>query len=132
MESFPCPCCGYLVFDEPPGSFDICPICFWEDDAAQLRFVARGGANRVSLLEAQQNCTEFGVSEPGIAANARPPSQTEPRDPEWRPLDPLRDRIEEPDPTVPYGSSHSLGTALYYWRSSNTLQEAAQQMIDRI
>ncbi|WP_241494482.1 CPCC family cysteine-rich protein [Pseudomonas asplenii] len=29
---FTCPCCGYAVFEEPPGSHDICPICFWEDD----------------------------------------------------------------------------------------------------
>jgi len=33
---YPCPCCGYLVFTEPPGSFEICPICFWEDDVSQL------------------------------------------------------------------------------------------------
>jgi hypothetical protein len=24
---YPCPCCGFLVFDEEPGSFSICPIC---------------------------------------------------------------------------------------------------------
>lgn len=23
---YPCPCCGYLVFEEGPGSYDICPI----------------------------------------------------------------------------------------------------------
>ena len=33
----PCPCCGYLVFDEEPGSYSICPICYWEDDAVQLQ-----------------------------------------------------------------------------------------------
>jgi len=31
-STYPCPCCGYLVFTEPPGSYDICSICFWEDD----------------------------------------------------------------------------------------------------
>ncbi|WP_123816510.1 CPCC family cysteine-rich protein [Myceligenerans xiligouense] len=30
-------CCGHQVFDQPPGSFDVCGICFWEDDAIQLR-----------------------------------------------------------------------------------------------
>ncbi|MGE7024447.1 CPCC family cysteine-rich protein [Solibacillus cecembensis] len=25
--------CGYRAFDdEPPGTYDICKICFWEDD----------------------------------------------------------------------------------------------------
>lgn len=48
---YPCPCCGYLVFDESPGSYEICPICFWEDDLSQLRFPRMSvGANRVSFL----------------------------------------------------------------------------------
>src|SRR5436190_23116503 len=47
--AYPCPVCGYLVFDEPPGSYAICPICFWEDDAIQLGFpLMGGGANSIS------------------------------------------------------------------------------------
>ncbi|MBO0846033.1 MAG: hypothetical protein J2P22_11530 [Nocardioides sp.] len=38
MAEYPCPCCGYLVFDEEPGSYDICAVCGWEDDLSQLRF----------------------------------------------------------------------------------------------
>jgi hypothetical protein len=54
MRRYPCPCCGYLVFEEEPGSYDICPICFWEDDLSQLRWLdSAGGANRPSLIEAQ-------------------------------------------------------------------------------
>ncbi len=34
--SYACPCCGYLTFDALPyGSFDICAVCFWEDDNVQ-------------------------------------------------------------------------------------------------
>ena len=62
MSSYPCPCCGHLVFEEPPGSYDICPICFWEDGISQLRFVATTGANDVSLLEAQRNFSDFGAA----------------------------------------------------------------------
>jgi hypothetical protein len=52
---YPCPACGFGVFDEPAGSYDICPICNWEDDEVQLRFPAlRGGANKESLFEWQQ------------------------------------------------------------------------------
>jgi anaerobic ribonucleoside-triphosphate reductase len=29
---WPCPCCGYQVFTGPPGSYEICPVCGWEDD----------------------------------------------------------------------------------------------------
>lgn len=28
---FACPCCGYLTLDER-GEFEICNVCFWEDD----------------------------------------------------------------------------------------------------
>jgi hypothetical protein len=34
---YPCPCCGHLVYIEPPGSHDICKVCFWEDDIVMLR-----------------------------------------------------------------------------------------------
>ena len=51
-----CPCCGHLVFDESPGSYDICPVCFWEDDIVQLRWPDwAGGANKPSLLDGQAN-----------------------------------------------------------------------------
>ncbi|NIP43329.1 MAG: hypothetical protein GWN61_14025, partial [candidate division Zixibacteria bacterium] len=33
---YTCPCCGYRTLDDPPGSYDICGICFWEDDTVQL------------------------------------------------------------------------------------------------
>ncbi len=48
---YTCPCCGYRTLDEePPGTYDICEICFWEDDPVQ--FVDpdyEGGANTPSL-----------------------------------------------------------------------------------
>jgi len=28
---YSCPCCGYLTLPER-GAYDICPVCFWEDD----------------------------------------------------------------------------------------------------
>jgi hypothetical protein len=36
-EHFACPCCGYLTLDEePPGTYEICVVCDWEDDAVQF------------------------------------------------------------------------------------------------
>ena len=49
---YTCPCCGYLTFSEPPGFYEICKICYWEDDLSQLRFTKIKGANNVSLIEA--------------------------------------------------------------------------------
>ncbi|MET9432600.1 CPCC family cysteine-rich protein [Streptomyces sp. NPDC006551] len=53
---YPCPCCGRRVLDAMPGSYEICPVCSWEDDGVQFRWAAMtGGANKVSLIEAQRN-----------------------------------------------------------------------------
>ena len=116
----PCPCCGYLVFSESPGSYDICPICFWEDDASQLRFpLMGGGANEVSLLEAQKNFAAFGASESRLASHVRSPRPDEQRDPSWRPFDPVSDDIAKEVPGVEYGQTYPKDrTTLYYWRAT--------------
>jgi hypothetical protein len=92
------------MFDEPPGSYDICKICFWEDDVSQLRFPRTSGANRLSLIEAQNNFV-------------RPVSTSYEREREWRPIDLRRDNIEEPVSGVDSGATYpSNDTLLYYWR----------------
>ena len=97
----PCPCCGHLVFDLEdgwPGSFAICPICFWEDDAVQFRWPdVEGGANAVSLIDAQRNFRDFGACEQRSRKHVRPPRADEPVDPAWRPIDPAVDVFEEWD-----------------------------------
>jgi len=115
----PCPCCGYLVFEEPPGSYDICPACGWEDDLAQLRFPRMNwGPNKVSLVEAQANFAQHGTSDPRSSLR-RPPASVHARDPDWRPFDDSLDHPEEPVPGLEYGESYPDDpTTLYYWRSS--------------
>jgi len=93
---YPCPCCGYLVFEEEPGSYDICPICFWEDDLLQLRFAdAAGGANRVSLREGQRAYIAAGACEARFVGYVRQPTDADQRDLGWRLLDPARDNVED-------------------------------------
>ena len=49
---FKCPVCGQYTFQSGPGSYEICPICGWEDDKAQYKDPnLKGGANRFSLKE---------------------------------------------------------------------------------
>jgi Cysteine-rich CPCC len=114
----PCPCCGHLVFDEPPGSFDICPICFWEDDIVQLRWpTLSGGANKPSLVEAQQNFARIGAVEERLLRHVREALPTEPVEDGWRPFDPDRDAVEDRVPGRDYGMSYADDrTAYYYWR----------------
>lgn len=117
MSSYPCPCCGHLVFEEPPGSGDICMICFWEDDALQLRFPdLPEQTNVVSLREAQGNYAKFCAIEERFAGDVRAPSASDRREPEFRPIgadDEFEPLPEGGEPETP-GPEDS--TALYYWR----------------
>ena len=50
--AFKCPVCGKYTFKNGPGSYEICPVCGWEDDKAQYHDpTLSGGANRLSLKE---------------------------------------------------------------------------------
>lgn len=50
--TFKCPVCGKYTFQSGPGSYEICPVCGWEDDKAQYKDPnLKGGANRLSLKE---------------------------------------------------------------------------------
>lgn len=56
-EYYSCPCCGYLTLSEPPpGTFEICEVCNWEDDEVQYNNVDyEGGANEKSLRQAKED-----------------------------------------------------------------------------
>lgn len=122
---YPCPCCGYLVFDESPGSYDICPICFWEDDLSQLRFPRMsGGANGVSLIEAQESYFRHGVSELRFHSNVRTAGPSDVREPQWRRIDIRTDKFEEPIEGKDYGNSYPEdATEFYYWRQSPSVRD---------
>ncbi len=61
-KAFPCPCCKNLTISEkPPGTFEICSICNWEDDNVQYADPSfKGGANKESLNEAVDNYKKYG------------------------------------------------------------------------
>lgn len=57
-----CPCCGYYTLEDEPGRFDICPVCYWEDDGIQRdnpNYI--GGANGISLNMARENYKKIGA-----------------------------------------------------------------------
>lgn len=76
---FKCPCCGYRTLSiEKRGSYEICPVCYWEDDKVQFADPEfKGGANRVSLTEARANFKAYGVSEPEHKSKVRKPFDDE-------------------------------------------------------
>ncbi len=93
-EKHYCLCCGYKTLEgyatnfgytKPPGTHDICDICFWEDDAIDYEHPDEpGGANAVSFSEAQRNFLEFGASEVRSLPYVRKPTDEDERDPNWK------------------------------------------------
>jgi len=74
-----CPCCGCLTLRER-GGFEICPVCFWEDDGQDDPDVddVRGGPNgTLSLTQARLNYRRFGACEACSIGSVRPPSPDE-------------------------------------------------------
>ena len=56
---FKCPCCSYLTLGEE-RKWEICPVCFWEDDLFQFNDPnLKDGANDLSLNQAKKNFKQF-------------------------------------------------------------------------
>ncbi len=79
-----------------------------------------GVGNAVSLLQGQRNYQQIGAAERKNAGLTRAPLDGEERDEQWRPLDPQRDNIEQPQRGIDYMSSYPEAdtTVLYYWRAT--------------
>lgn len=80
-KNYPCPCCGFKTLPER-GGYDICPVCFWEDDGQDDHDAGdiRGGPNgTLSLSQARQNFAVYGASERRFVSKVRPPSEEEGR-----------------------------------------------------
>ena len=81
-----CFICGYPTLDER-CDWDICPICYWEDDVlVQGDEDRRSTANRMMVSEAQANYMLIGAISPEYVENVRPPTADEVRDRIWKPL----------------------------------------------
>lgn len=76
---FECPCCGYFTLEEEAGnSFQLCPVCYWEDDGVQFNDPTyEGGANSLSLNEAKENFRKFGAIEERFKEYVRQPFKEE-------------------------------------------------------
>lgn len=112
---YPCPACGHQMFSRL-WAYEICEVCFWEEDPYQLRhpWTGMGPNGGLSLMEAQANYRRFGAVEEEHVRRVRPPRADEPVDPGWRLADPDLDPFEQDTSgTTPHPDD--LAT-LYYWR----------------
>ena len=74
-----CPCCGYRTI-EGGADYEICPVCFWEDDGQDDSDAdeVRGGPNyELSLTQARQNFREFGACSRRVLQHVRKPKPDE-------------------------------------------------------
>jgi cysteine-rich CPCC protein len=115
-DRYTCPCCGYVTLSEWPGSYEICHVCFWEDDPVQILDPwFGGGANKPSLVQAQATYVAYGAMEQRFVANVKGILSGDVRDPEWR-------RVAEYDrrfaraPRDLSKDEHRELSAWYYWR----------------
>ncbi len=70
-----CPCCGFITLVER-SAFEICPVCFWEDDGQDDHDAdsVRGGPNRaLSLTAAPANFQSLGACDERCTRFVRPP-----------------------------------------------------------
>ena len=79
QHKYRCPCCGfYTLSEQPPGTYAVCPVCFWEDDLVQFHDPTYdGGANPVSLVEARKNFLMFGAIMKEHKEHVRTPREDE-------------------------------------------------------
>jgi Cysteine-rich CPCC len=83
-DAHACPCCGHRTLAERAG-FEICPVCFWEDDGQDDvdAHVDRGGPNRGTLWLARANFLKFGACEGVAKQHVRRPTGDEPQARQW-------------------------------------------------
>ena len=76
---YPCRCCGFWTLSDPQtGNYEVCPVCFWEDDAVQNADPEyEGGTNRVSLSEARGKYIRIGDCEKRSVGSVRSPMAAE-------------------------------------------------------
>lgn len=58
-ELYSCPCCEFKTLPTK-GEYDICPVCFWEDDGSTDPSYY-SSPNHMTLAQARDNFIEFGV-----------------------------------------------------------------------
>ncbi|HEV3151998.1 MAG TPA: CPCC family cysteine-rich protein [Acidobacteriaceae bacterium] len=74
-----CLCCGSRTLTTP-GVFELCPVCWWQDDGQDDvdADVVRGGPNgTLSLTTARANFLACGASDPRFLSRVRAPLPSE-------------------------------------------------------
>jgi hypothetical protein len=71
-DRFVCPCCGYRTLSEQ-GTYEICTVCWWEDDPDEDPELQIAGPNGMALAEARRNFETYGAMSEQMRKLARDP-----------------------------------------------------------
>ncbi len=67
-----CPCCDHYSLRRR-GEYEICRVCFWEDDGNDLdQLDVHSGPNHMPLRTARANFAEFGACDQAMLKNVLP------------------------------------------------------------
>jgi hypothetical protein len=72
---YQCPCCRYFTLEEY-DAYEICPVCFWEDDGA-VNDDEFGGPNHMTLGDGRAAYKSGGYKSEHIKAYVREPLESE-------------------------------------------------------
>ena len=67
-----CPCCDYFSLSSQ-GEYEICNVCFWEDDGVNLGDLDQwSGPNHMTLRDARENFCRIGACDDRAVAHVLP------------------------------------------------------------
>lgn len=70
-----CPCCDYFSLHSR-GSYDICPVCYWEDDGHGLKQIDEvSPQNHITLRRARLNFQRCGAADPAAVSLVIPETE---------------------------------------------------------
>ncbi len=102
-RNFFCFCCGWKSMTEETGggSYEICQVCFWEDDGSQDADPEyAGGANEPCLYDCRANYDKYGAVEERFKSNVKQPHELGITERVFRPR-----REDEPKPVPQQAAS---------------------------
>ncbi|MEJ8554901.1 CPCC family cysteine-rich protein [Tepidibacter sp. Z1-5] len=79
MGKYICDCCGHKTLTDPKKSYEICPVCSWQNDGyIDYEGYYDTGANSTILSVAQKNYKDIGACDKRCLNYVRKPKDDEP------------------------------------------------------
>ena len=113
IKKYQCPICGNYTLDVK-NEYDICPVCFWEDDGSEEYPDEDYGVNRISFIDAKKLWNENAYIDKSNKKYIRKPLGIElPKDSKAyldikKYLENPKDSYEEAIEALRYESNHSI------------------------